>query len=90
MLCEVCKRETNSISIHHVIPKIKGGNTGETIECCLTCSQQIHMLFTVGELSHMTLSELLKTEEMAKYISWVKTKPRDFSMKQSLRIKRRK
>ena len=49
--CGICKRSTDHIHRHHVVPKVKGGKKGETVECCPTCNKQVHLLFTENELA---------------------------------------
>lgn len=90
MICELCKRDVKEIHRHHITPQCLGGVKGETLNCCTTCSQQIHMFFTERELNKMSIEDLKDTEEMKKYINWIKTKPRDFSMKLSKRVKNKK
>jgi len=88
--CSICGLETSDLHKHHVTPKSKGGSKGETIRCCFTCSQQIHMLFSNKELSGMSLSKLLKTDKMKSYIKWRKKHPGDCKHRMSRRVKRKR
>lgn len=86
--CQICKQMTEEPHRHHTTPKSCGGTNKGTIVCCPTCNGQIHMLFTNKELAKMSIEELLKTEEMKKYVSWKKRHFNDYGFKPSAKIKR--
>ena len=86
--CILCEREVEKTYKHHVIPKLKGGT--DTIDVCWTCSQQVHMIFSENELRDMSLEELTERPEMIKYLKWVKKKPREFSVKMSKRLRKKR
>ncbi len=89
--CAGCGCEMDQIYRHHVVPRVKGGKKGEVVECCWTCSRQVHMLFTEGELARMSWEELLQTEAMQKYLTWKRRHPGErFRTKLSRRLKRRR
>jgi len=90
MNCYFCNREISAVYKHHVVPVVCGGAKGEQIPCCLSCSQQIHMLFTVKELANRTIDETKNHPLMQKYIKWISNRQGDFRVKQSKRIKRKK
>ena len=56
--CVLCKREVKVITKHHLIQKQKKGK--EIIKVCVSCSKQIHALFTNAELKqkYNTLEKL--------------------------------
>jgi hypothetical protein len=89
MACKICARPTDKIYKHHLIPKVKGGKKGQIIECCKTCSRQVHMLFSESELARMTLEELLSTDTMQDYLMWIKNKSGDFKVRKSRRLQGR-
>jgi 5-methylcytosine-specific restriction enzyme A len=89
MTCKICGRPTDKGYKHYLIPKVKGGKKGEIIECCKTCSRQVHMLFSEGELAKMTLEELLSTDAMQEYLKWIKNRSGDFKVKKSRRLRGR-
>jgi len=85
--CRICGRTTAKVYRHHVIPKVKGRKHRGTIECCKTCSRQIHMLFSESELAKMTFEELLNTEDMKRYITWIRERSGDFRARLSKRLR---
>jgi len=85
--CCFCERETLKVRKHHVTPIVKGGQKGEVVKCCRTCSEQVHMLFTESELRDMTFDELLNHPKMQKYIEWIKNRSGEFSVKMSNHVK---
>jgi hypothetical protein len=89
-LCYFCNRKLESIHKHHVVPVVCGGAKGQTVGCCLNCSRQIHMLFTVKELANKTPEETRDTPLMQSYINWISNRQGDFKVKLSKRIKRKK
>lgn len=88
--CRICDRETKEVHKHHVVPRSRGGRHKKTIECCGTCINQVHMLFSNKELERMTLEELLETEQIQKYKKWIAKKPGNYSTKLSTRVKRKR
>jgi len=89
-VCRICGRTTAKVYRHHVVPKVKGGKHNGTIECCRTCLRQIHMLFSETELAKMTLGKVLNTEDMKKYITWIRRRKRDFRVKLSKRLRKKR
>jgi len=45
MACELCEREVEKLTLHHLIPKEEKGHHGPTIAICSACHRQIHTLF---------------------------------------------
>lgn len=88
--CSFCRRGVKQLYKHHLVPKVKGGVKGEIIECCRTCSQQIHMLFTEAELQKMTLEQLNNKPEWKSYLNWISSRNREFSVKMSSRVKHKR
>jgi hypothetical protein len=89
-ICKFCRRRVNELYIHHVVPKVKGGLKGDTVECCRTCSQQIHMLFTEAELKRLTLEQLNSKLEWTAYLHWIAGRNGEFSVKMSSRVKHKR
>ena len=89
-LCMFCKRNIDILHKHHVVPVVKGGKFNDTVDCCKTCSQQIHMLFTEAELQKMTLEQLNEKSEWQSYLKWISSRNGEFSVKMSTRVKRKK
>jgi protein-arginine kinase activator protein McsA len=89
MTCKICGRSPTKLYKHHLVPKVKGGKKGEIIECCKTCSKQVHMLFSESELAGMNFEELLSTEEMKVYLKWTENRTGDFKVRKSRRLRRK-
>ncbi len=78
MPCELCEREMEVLTVHHLIPKQKKGTHGPTIDICSACHRQVHTLFDNTRLAQElnTLEKLKAEPQMAKFLSWVrKQKP---------------
>ncbi len=74
MVCELCDRDVERLTAHHLIPKLKGGRNGPQAQLCSTCHRQVHALFSEGTLAKRLNSiDALKVEpQIASYISWVR------------------
>ena len=74
MACELCEREVEKLTLHHLIPKEEKGHHGPTIAICSACHRQIHTLFDNKALAEQLYSlERLKSEpQMQKFLAWVK------------------
>lgn len=88
-LCQLCEREVECITKHHLVPKQKFNKKWRrvykesskkhweaTIKVCVPCSKQIHALFTNKELAenYNTLGKLKANNNMQKLINWVRKK----------------
>jgi hypothetical protein len=78
MQCELCEREVEHLTAHHLIPKQqtkrKKLTPSSTINICSTCHKQIHALFDNKHLAKElnTLSKLKNDPQMHKFLSWVR------------------
>ena len=72
--CELCQREVDRYTVHHLVPKAKGGRFGPTANLCPTCHRQLHALFTEAtlaeELNSITL--LRANPQVNGYLKWVR------------------
>ncbi|NES94744.1 MAG: hypothetical protein F6K32_05845 [Desertifilum sp. SIO1I2] len=82
MYCELCQRQLEHLTLHHLIPRQKTKRRNEppsaTIEICSACHRQIHSLFDNQYLAKElnTLEKLQQEPQMAKFLQWVrKQKP---------------
>jgi len=71
---------------HHVVPRSQGGT--DTIDCCGTCGNQVHMLFENKALAVMSLEELANTDEMRRYLKWREKHPGKHKARMSNRVKK--
>ncbi|WP_199247996.1 HNH endonuclease [[Phormidium] sp. ETS-05] len=74
MSCQLCNREVNKLTLHHLIPKQKGGKKGETIEICSACHHQIHALFDNTHLAQElnSIEKLQNQPQFGKFLDWVR------------------
>lgn len=89
--CELCKREVNIVTEHHLIPKsrhlnkrVKRNYTTEqlnqTVNLCKPCHGHIHSVLTEKEMERdfNTIDKLLSYPEILKFVKWVKNKSPSF------------
>ena len=81
--CELCLREHLKYTIHHLIPRAKGGNHGPKSHLCQTCHKQIHSMFTENTLAKDLYSiELLKSNtRVSKFVKWIRKQKRTHNFK---------
>ena len=74
MTCELCERDVEKLTIHHLIPRQKKGHHGPKINICSACHRQIHTLFDNTRLAQELNSKekLINEAQMQKFIKWVK------------------
>ena len=72
--CELCDRETERLTAHHLVPKLKGGKNGPQARMCSTCHRQVHAMFTEGTLArHLNTVDALRADpKVQPYLSWVR------------------
>jgi len=84
--CELCKREVDETTFHHLIPVMLHSKTwyknhytfeylkGHGLKLCNLCHYAVHHLYnekTLGK-DYNTLEKLLESEKVQKHIMWVK------------------
>ena len=85
-ICPLCLRPIPADvpqSLHHLIPKLKGGKGGETVLLHHICHREIHATLTEAELARefCTTDALRAHPRLAKFIRWVGKRPPAFSSK---------
>ena len=72
--CELCERTVDRFTIHHLIPRARGGNHGPTALLCPTCHRQVHAMFSVTALAEEMYSvELLRRNpRVADFLRWMR------------------
>ena len=76
--CELCEREVNALTVHHLIPrqktKRKNEAPGPTVNICSACHRQIHTLYSNSHLAQglNSLEKLKNDPQLSKFLSWVK------------------
>ena len=85
-ICPLCGRPIPASakqSLHHLIPKLKGGKGGPVVRLHHICHLEIHATLTEAELanSYSTIEALQSHPRLAKFIAWVRKRPPDFHSK---------
>ncbi|QCR21275.1 HNH endonuclease [Pontibacter sp. SGAir0037] len=76
LVCELCGREVQSLTRHHLVPREEGGRYGATADLCQPCHSTIHLTFTNKELAllYNSIPALQEAEPLKKYLKWVRNK----------------
>ncbi|MEL7138896.1 MAG: HNH endonuclease signature motif containing protein [Pseudomonadota bacterium] len=63
-------------SLHHLVPKLKGGTHGETVLLHQICHNEIHATLTEAELArdYASIEALRSHPRLARFIRWVAKK----------------
>ena len=74
--CQLCEREVEKTTKHHLTPKQHGGKYGPTADLCRACHNTLHNTFSNKELASTlnTISLLQTSEKLQKYLNWIKNK----------------
>ncbi|WP_368345319.1 HNH endonuclease [Pelagovum sp. HNIBRBA483] len=82
-VCPLCQRPIPPDvpqSLHHLIPKLKGGKGGPTVLLHHICHKEIHATLSEAELArnYNTPEALLSHPRIAKFAAWVAKRPPSF------------
>ena len=82
-ICPLCGRPIPpqaKQSVHHLVPKLKGGKGGPTVLLHQICHNEIHATLTEAELARdfNTPDALRAHPRLARFIRWVSRRPPDF------------
>lgn len=82
-ICPLCSRPIPpgaKQSLHHLIPKLKGGKGGPVVRLHQICHAEIHATLTEAELAREfhTIEALRSHPRLAKFLRWVAKRPPDF------------
>lgn len=82
-ICPLCRRPIPPDvpqSLHHLIPKLKGGKGGPVVLLHQICHSEIHATLTEAELArnYNTVEALRGHPRLAKFLQWVAKRPPEF------------
>ena len=85
-ICPICGRPIPpeaKQSLHHLVPKLKGGRNGPTVLLHQICHNEIHATLTEAELAreYASIDALKAHPRLAKFIRWVSKRPPGFHSK---------
>ena len=81
--CPICLRPIPAgvpQSLHHLIPKLKGGKGGPTVLVHHICHKEIHARFTEAELARQfnTPEAIRADPRMERFLTWIAKRPPGF------------
>lgn len=82
-ICPLCLRSIPKDvpqSLHHLIPKLKGGKGGPTVLMHHVCHKQVHATLSEAELArnYNTAEALRAHPDLATFARWIAKRPTDF------------
>ncbi|MFZ3583268.1 HNH endonuclease [Loktanella sp. DJP18] len=85
-ICPLCLRPIPQgvpQSLHHLVPKLKGGKGGPTVLVHHICHKEIHATLSEAELArtYNTPQALRDHPRLAAFAAWVARRPPDFMSK---------
>ena len=94
-ICALCLRPIPAgarQSVHHLVPKLKGGAGGPTVRLHHLCHKEIHATLTEAELarSYATPEALRAHPRLARFVAWVARRPPDFDARSLQSVRRRR
>jgi len=71
--CPLCGRDVARRSVHHLIPRSRGGREGPTVLLCPDCHDAIHEMFSNRELAERfgSLEALRADARFARHVRWL-------------------
>ena len=93
-ICALCHRPIPpqaKSSLHHLVPKLKGGKDGPVVRLHQICHNEIHATLTEAELARdfNTPEALRGHPRLARFVDWVAKRPPTFHSKTPGRRRRR-
>ena len=71
--CALCDRAVDRTTVHHLIPRARGGSHGPTARFCPTCHRQVHALFSETTLAEelYSVARLRANPRIAAFLKWM-------------------
>lgn len=73
--CALCERVVpqSLITLHHLLPKERGGKAEHRLPFCKPCHKQVHAVFSNKQLAdaYHTIEQLRGAPELATFLSWI-------------------
>lgn len=81
--CPLCRRPIPPgarQSLHHLVPRLRGGGNGPTALLHQICHNEVHATLSETELArrYNTVEALRAHPRLARFVEWVRTKPPGF------------
>lgn len=82
-ICPLCGRPIPADarqSLHHLVPKLKGGARGPVVRLHQICHNAIHAALTEAELARgfSDMAALRRHPRLAQFIAWIEKRPPAF------------
>ena len=79
--CQLCERlvPERLITLHHLLPKQKGGTADHRVPLCKPCHKQIHATFANHQLAkdYASIEALRAAPELAGFLAWIRKQRAD-------------
>jgi hypothetical protein len=94
-VCPLCQRPIPPEarrSLHHLVPRLRGGTGGETVLLHQICHNEIHAALSETELARRygTIEALRAHPRIARFVAWVRGKPPAFHSRSAGKGRRRR
>lgn len=94
-VCPLCDRPIPKgarQSLHHLVPKLRGGRGGAVVLLHQICHNEIHAALSETELArgYQTIEALRRHPRLAKFVAWVASKPPSFHSRSAGKGRRRR
>ena len=74
--CDLCGRAVpvGLITLHHLVPKQKGGKAEHRRPLCKPCHRQLHATFSNAELArrYPMIEQLRQAEKLQPFLDWIR------------------